>query len=391
MDKLGRYYTSDVFSHLLISQFINDKPGNILDLGVGSGALIKAALNRWDNAEYFAVDVDKKSILRIKSELPFVKSFHFNTLKAEVSEKLRIKIGEIDIAICNPPYLKVKNAISYNTLFEGANLAECKKLRLLTSDVIFLAKNLQLLKGGGELGIILPDSLITGKEFIPLRNAILKEHNLKGIIELPEKIFQKTEALTHILLIEKTKAASKKSPLFLADKTGQIIDEIEVDKDGLSERMDFKYHSWRKKTKLIKQHKVLSDLKVEIKRGTFTHKELKKIGDNFIHTTEIKNANDKQAIRSSKKVNHKYLLATRGDILLARVGRGCTGKLCMVSRGKAPVSDCVYRIRVSKKYRMKVWKALISLEGQNWLKANCHGVCAKVISKKDLLKFPIYV
>ena len=85
----------------------------------------------------------------------------------------------------------------------------------------------------------------------------------------------------------------------------------------------------------------------------------------------------------------KYLLTERGDILLARVGRGCIGKVCMIGRGRVPVSDCVYRIRVAKKHRTKIWDAFVSEAGQKWLKANAHGVCAKVISKKDLYKFPI--
>lgn len=389
MDKLGRYYTADTFSNLLVNQFSIDEPRSIIDLGVGGGSLIKAALNRWEEASYYVVDVDKTSILKIQNELPFVNSFHLNTLKEEVSVKLSLEKGDIDIAICNPPYLKIQNKISYDFLFEEANLLDCKQLKILTSDVIFLAKNLQLLRKHGEVGIILPDSLITGKEFIPLRNAILKEHNLKAIIELPEKIFTKTEALTHILLIEKNGFTNKKSPLYLANKLGQIIDEIEVDKDSLFERMDFKYHSWKKKTKFSKEHKLLGDLKVEIKRGNFTHKDLKATNDYFIHTTGIINKKVNQSLKNTFNVNNKCLFTQKGDILLARVGRGCTGKVCMISRGKVPISDCVYRIRVSKKYRMKVWNSLVSTEGQSWLQAVSHGVCAKVISKKDLFKFPL--
>jgi type I restriction enzyme M protein len=366
MDKLGRYYTADAFSNLLINQFSNETPKSIIDLGVGGGSLIKAAINRWVNASYFAVDIDKKSIFNLQNELPFVNSFHLNTLQVEISDKLKLPKGAADIAICNPPYLKIKNKVSYDSLFDEAKLSQCKNLKILTSDMIFLAKNLQLLKDNGELGIILPDSLLTGKDYIHLRSAILKEHNLKAVIELPERIFSRTEALTHILLIEKSGESKSKTPLFLADKTGQIIDEIEVRSSLLNERMDFKYHLFNK-----------------------THKELKDSGDFFVHTTDIISKKANQALKNHVKKNSKYLLTQKGDILLARVGRGCTGKVCLISRGKAPISDCVYRIRVASKYRYKVWNSLVSDMGQNWLKANCHGVCAKVISKNDLLRFPL--
>src|SRR5215211_6003453 len=105
MDTLARYYTSTAFSRLLINQFSIETPKNIIDLGVGKGALIKAAIKRWGAAAYYAGDVDENSILKIKKELPFVNSFHLNTLKDEVSQKLQIETGAIDIAICNPPYL----------------------------------------------------------------------------------------------------------------------------------------------------------------------------------------------------------------------------------------------------------------------------------------------
>lgn len=390
MDLLARYYTEDAFSDLLIRQFSTVSPNNIIDLGVGKGSLIKAALNRWVNASYFVADIDRKSIHKIKNDFPFINSFHLNTLKEEVSEKFRIGKGAVDIAICNPPYLKIKNAISYDQLFDDSDLAECKKLNVLTSDIIFLAKNLQLLKKSGELGIIIPDSLITGKDFIPLRNALLKQHNLKAIIQLPEKIFIKTEALTHILLIEKNTKLDNRKKLFLANKAGQIVDEIDVDKDSLVERMDFKYHKWRQKNKLIKGFKVLGDINSEIRRGTLTHSELKASQEHYIHTTGIVNRKPNQATKNHVVANSKYLLTQKGDILLARVGRGCIGKICMISRGRAPISDCIYRIRIPhRKFRVKVWESLISKEGQDWLKANSHGVCAKVISKRDLLKFPL--
>lgn len=386
MDNLGRYYTQEIFSNLLINQLSIKEPKCIIELGVGGGALVKAAFQRWVNASYFVADVDSGSVNKIKNELPFVNSFLIDTLKEDVSAKLNVQNNSIDIAICNPPYLRLKNDFSYDALFEESNLDECKKLKLLTSDVIFLAKNLQLLRSTGELGIIVPDSLITGNEFKFLRTAILSNHNVKGLIELPDNIFPKTEALTHILILEKNVTGSSNAPLFQADRTGQIVDSIEVSKCSLVERMDFKYHKWRKKNnKTVKN--TLASIGGEVKRGRLTHKELKETGDFFVHTTDIKHKHGEFFTRSSKCKNSKYILTKGGDILLARVG--CIGKVCKVKRGQAAISDCIYRIRVSDKYREKIWSALISPKGQNWLKANAHGVCAKVISKRDLMNFPL--
>lgn len=387
MEKFAQYYTADKFSQLLIDSISIANPKHILELGVGKGSLVKAAFNRWINASYYVADIDSNSLKKIRDEFPFVKPFQFDTVKENVAEKLNIANESIDLAICNPPYLSLKNSKIYNSLFEQAFLAECKKLKGLTTDIIFLAKNLQLLKNKGELGIILPDTLITGKEFQSLRSAIIQNHRLKAVIQLPEKIFPKTEALTHILIIEKGGSDTCKTPLLLADKNGNILNQIEVDKDSLIPRMDYQYHVWVSKRDRPSNVKTLFQLDADIRRGLHTHKDLISFSDEFIHTTKIQHKKDNGAFLSSKFLKNNYVLTQKGDILIGRVG--AIGKATMVLRGKAAISDCIYRIRVKEEYRQKVWQAIISDRGQSWFSAHAHGVCAKVISKADLLNFPV--
>lgn len=59
------------------------------------------------------------------------------------------------------------------------------------------------LRDGRELGIILPDSVMTNHYYNDLRKDLLFNHNIKCIIQLPDNIFNKTEARTHILIIQK--------------------------------------------------------------------------------------------------------------------------------------------------------------------------------------------
>ena len=87
----------------------------------------------------------------------------------------------------------------------------------------------------------------------------------------------------------------------------------------------------------------------------------------------------------------KYLSTQSNDILLARVGRGCIGKVSLVNSGSQLVSDCVYRVRVPKEYYKIVWASLCSADGQLWLKSRSKGVCARTLSKEDLLCFPVTI
>lgn len=385
MQSLSQYYTSNIFSRLLVNSITGSNPRRILELGVGEGSLLKAAYSRWSDASYYVSDVDNNSLDKLKQELPFIRSFHLDIIKENISEKISDEL--IDIALCNPPYSRVNRPYVHGSLFEDANMKECENLPYLTSDIIFLAKNLQMLKPSGELGIILPDGLITGSDFRYLRLSILKSHNIKAVIQLPERIFKKTEALTYILIIEKGVTSTNNIPLFLADIEGKIVDQIDCDKSLLVERMDFKYHSWKLRNKLESVSVTLQSIGAEIKRGLCTHSKLKSSDGFFLHTTSIFHNNSQLVIGDNRVEN--TICAKKGDILLSRVG--VIGKTAMVSEGSAPISDCLYRIRVKDEYRTQVWNSLTSVGGQEWLMAKSHGVCAQVTSKKDLLDFPINI
>jgi type I restriction enzyme M protein len=388
MDNLGRYYTQDLFANLLISQFGKKVPSKVIELGVGGGSLIRAAHLRWSNANYYAADIDGESIKRINLEFPFVKITQTNGLADDIHKKLNLKVNSIDIAICNPPYLRLKNKEIYHNLLIKASLKECIALNHLTSDIVFLAQNLRLLKPFGELGIILPDSLITGYHFQLFRESLLTNHSIKGVIELPDRIFFKTDARTFILILVKGSFTNTKTQLYIANKQGVCYEKIEVYSSKLVERMDFSFHKYQIKSKIPSNYTNLLAIGVEIRRGHFTHSQLKNSKIKYLHTTNLQNFtkidfenNDYSGIEDNK-------YARKGDILLSRIGRNI-GKVSLVNSGHILISDCIFLIRLPQKYIDQVWETIVSHDGQKWLQSIAHGVCAKVISKRDLLKFPI--
>jgi tRNA1(Val) A37 N6-methylase TrmN6 len=393
MDVLGRYYTANLFSSLLVSNITIERPNTILELGVGDGSLLKAAIDRWIGASFFATDIDSESVDNILTELPFVNIFHANSLSSKLSNKIKINVDSVDVAICNPPYLRLKSLKPYVNLFDSAKLPLCSKMNFVTSDVVFLAQNLTLLKRNGQLGIILPDSLISGKEFVNFRKTLLENHKVSKIIQLPEHIFPKTEALTHILFIEKGISTNSNVNIFEASPNGKCDNYLSVNSAKLVERMDFKYHSHilRSLSCRVTISQPLKTFNAEIRRGSIENKLLKGMRISQLHTTSLVHGCPDLTIEKKlgqRNLKH-YVVAEPGDILLARVGRGCIGKVSMVKEGRAVLSDCIYRIRVPAEYRERVFNSFVSASGQDWFKAMSHGVCAKVISKFDLLEFPI--
>ncbi len=383
---LAQYYTEEQVSKLLISNLTTKKPNYILELGVGNGSLILQALKRWSKTSITGIDVDKKNVISLREKFPNVKFFILNGLSRNLESKINIDIESVDVSICNPPYLKIKKSNIIANIIKRANLGELNDYKRITSDLVFLARNLVFLKNGGELGIILPDGLLTSKEFELFRRHLLFNHSVQAIIELPERIFKKTEAKTHILIVRKGNCpGARLIQLMRSDMNGSITDKREVIPEALIKRMDYSFHYRRPEEK---NGKTLNELNVTITRGISTKKELLETRLPFIHTSHINKFLGK-TLRLNKIKRNTGIIAKKGDILMTRVGRNGLGSCIIVSSGSAPISDCVYRIRSPRKYRRLIFRSLQSQYGQNWIKAHSHGVCAKVISKGDLMSFRI--
>ena len=390
METIGQYFTAQPVSDMMVSLFQQDTPNRVIDLGVGHGSLLYAAYNRYNKADFYAADIDKKVISKISEQLPFVNALHIDGLSKGLSKQMKLKIGSVDIAVCNPPYYRLDKTTELKDLFNKIGLKNSTKLIKFTSDIVFLAQNLQMLKKGGELGIILPDSAFTGHEFAVLREDLLTNHNIRGIIQLPDKIFKKTEARTHILLMEKCGPIQKRIPIYQSDFSGNIGEAVNISADDLLYRMDHSYYAWKELNKYSDDIMTLGDLNVAIKRGHKTKKYLQGKNIPFFHTTSFP-SDIKTKINLKNSPVFDDVSTEPGDILIARVGKRCIGKVAMVNSGNQVISDCVYRVRAPKKHRSRIFRELISDKGQQWLRIIAHGVCAQVISKRDLLHFPLNI
>lgn len=392
MEELGRYYTKEKISQLLISQLDIERPEKILELGIGDGSLSLAAFKRWKTAKYSAVDIDTETVNKVKNELEFIHVRNGNVLDSKMNTFFTQFENDFDLAICNPPYLKYKPNLEDFELLKKAGFDNSVELKNITTDLMFLVKNLFYLKKGSELGIILPDSLLTNHTFELFRIDLLTSHKIKKIIQLPDKVFKKTEARTHILIIEKGTQTTGTVSISKAGMDGEILTEISVANNELQKRMDFDYHLWKSELKCGDRlkRKSIKDVAILLKRGNKTKKFLDELNIPYFHTNKFKDDNlfydfDTSIADFPENVH----LALPGDILIARVGKRCIGKVGYVQSGAIPISDCIYTLRVDKKNALNVLKDLTSIKASMWFQANAHGVCARVISKKDFLDFEL--
>ncbi|MCK4842809.1 MAG: SAM-dependent DNA methyltransferase [Methylococcales bacterium] len=391
-DPLGRYYTDPIVGSLLVNSIDIEPPSTVIDLCVGKGALIEEAVRKWSDSTFITVDIEKNSSPFSFNNPNNSQIFHYteNSLNLNLAERLGIKWGQADLALCNPPYIRPKWNKQFFEILEEANLSHVfQKKQDIPADMLFIAQNLRLLKKGGSLGLILPDGIITGEKYQSFRKTLCTNHRVSKVIELPRRIFKKTDAKAYIVVITKDIPDSDFITIQRLEESGNLSPQLQISTESAIKRIDYSY--------LVQSHKIgqqkkrsIGDVALEVFRGTYISSERKSNNFPIFHTTDFLTnkryvpANYKLTLEMQKNI--QGVIAIPGDILIARVGRNFNKKICLVDTKKVAITDCILVLRVQPKYRLEVFSFLTSSSGGIALEAISHGVGAKFITPKSLLE-----
>jgi len=347
---LSQYYTQRIYSKLLVESLGIDNPLHALDLGFGSGELLRAARRRWRGLSLIGVDIDEENIERANKK-KLIQALHVDGFNPHLPEMLRDKFGNIELLVSNPPYYSRENNSDIRQILKDSGLGECISLRRKTipAEVIFLAQNLRILKAGGELGIILPAGIISGEKWKKLREYLFLEYNVISCTQLPSHSFKNTDAQVFILIIRAHTGLDRADTLKLRH-ANHFADIIVSSKEAIS-RADYSYY----KSSIAVLEENVSQINYQLLRGRNSQNELKNNFKQFIHTTKL------QTFPSEISLPHEpndYTVNTiPGDILVARVGRRCLGRVALVNSGSVPISDCIIIVRPETKTdKEKLWE-----------------------------------
>lgn len=393
-DPLGRYYTRDRVSEVLVSFLSIKNPKIVLDLGSGDGSLSKAAAKKWEKAQYITVDIESNTSLDSELTLGYKfkhKHFFKDALEPSLIQDLGLAPEKIDLAICNPPFIRPQWQKKHHDFLINAGLPkEIIGVKELSAEVIFVVHNLASLKPGGQLGVIIPDGFISGEKNRKFREFILKSNSIEKVVKLPTNAFVGTNAQAHIVIITKG-GVNKLISLEQLETLGDLSREITISKAEAIESLDYSYHHGRNRDS--NQWLTLSDLGCTVNRGKSNSKQCRESREKIFHTIDIKDemrSIDFEVFTADvEPMPAKHVIAKEGDILIARVGRNLTKKICMVSNGKAPISDCIYRLDVPIKWRSLVYEYLVSEEGKAALLSRLRGTGAKYLTMERLLTLPV--
>ena len=361
----------------------------ILDLGSGPGSLSSAAKKRWPNAKITSVDIEAKSH---SSDLRHITA---DVVEHGLQEIINLPEGSIDVAISNPPYIKIKWRDNLKSIIESSGLpSNSIPRKAYSAELIFIAQILRMLKPGGEAAVILPDGILTAEKFSEFRKSLIENHSVKRVIELPARSFKRTEAKTHIVVFNKAGYQSKSDYIELRtlESNKHISRPIHISHMHGAQRLDYSFYKQKSDPKAVRESTTLSSI-ATVMRGKQSSSDIKRIVLSTVHTTDILSPTCELKLKGSDRLialeKQGHLIARPGDILLARVGRNLNQKIALIISGYAIVSDCLFIIR--SQAQQSIFEYLVSEQGQSSIESLTYGVAARQISKKQLCNLQLEI
>ena len=393
---LNQFFTRTRVTDILIDEIGSLDVGDAIDLGAGDGSLAVGVARRWPSVRLSTVDIDASCADNLKETIS-VKSSVFHT--HHIADALSFNLPDLfpnkkfDLAVCNPPFFRPKWSRDFAKILQASDFSDaCKTTSDASAEILFFAQLLRLIREGGIIALILPNGLVTSWRNISFRRALLTQHTVISVIQLPPNSFHDTDACCFVLIIRKGKAPVKSHILIKRIEDGGFISTpIEIDQEAAIVRLDWSFHSATQNIAGIRT--TLRELGADIRRGSLNSAERRTAAFPVFHTSEFPAPGVGVAFDASGQTDYgaKILLAEPGDILIARVDRDIHNKISFVVSGHSPITDCVFRVRLPEPNRAKVFNALSSPECRGLIKSLTKGVGARLLSKIDLLDLPISI
>jgi type I restriction enzyme M protein len=395
-DPLGRFYTRPGVGDVLVTLMGEIAPQRILDLGAGSGALSRAARLRWTHSDITTVDVDaavpQDPLSMIGLAGPGLhRHIVADVLDADLPDRLGEVAGSFDAALCNPPYIVPRWQPSFTRILEEAGLDGLFHVKEEPSaEALFIAQNLRLTRDGAQIGLIIPDGLVTGRRFRPFRRAILQNHAVQSVVQLPRGSFRGADAQAYILVLAKGVPSIDDVILHRMGPDGALSEPVRISRDRAEERLDYGHHAVFQDP--AAPSRTLAELGAEIRRGSLETTEARASNLPVFHTTDFPKVRSPGGVDLPEGDADRFgnlTVAEPGDILVARVDRNLHRKVTFVRSGRAALTSCVHRIRVAPELREGVFASLTSPQGCDRLASTARGVGPRMLGKEDLLRMPL--
>jgi len=268
-DEYGQYFTPRPVVKFMVEFLDPDEDDLIIDPACGSGGFLlyslmhviekvqkkynedQDSINRisWNFAhkQIFGIEINDRIARIAMMDMIIHEDGHSNIecnnalLDFDKFDKVRdIRPNKYSIVFTNPPFgavIKDRNILNKFELGKGRKSQK--------TEILFIERCLELLKEGGKLGIVIPDSILTNSTLQYVREYILKNSKILAVISLPQHAFSPSGAgvKASLLFLEKGKSKTKSYMVFMA-----IAKHIGFDSTGRKDSSDLPdvLLDWRK-------------------------------------------------------------------------------------------------------------------------------------------------
>lgn len=380
--KLGQFWTQPDLAKLIVEQ-IPSHSSYVLDLAAGDGALLAAMRIVSPKATLVGFDIDERAIRASQAR--------GREGLVRIGDGLKKRLRHHEEATCagvaNPPFCEVAVSPTNRRLLDQALPAPASAFGPKRLELLFLARYLTWArKNSAVISILMPCGFADGDMYSRYRSALLSNYGVRRVIEVPGGLFSCTEARTVLLVIDGLQTRTKRIDICALQKDGSI-DVVHSGLVAPGERLDARYWAGKKLSQSFSAR--LCDIGVEIERGTMTNCEARRRQLPIIHTTDLARVRGGE-LQLGPGGDSEGVLVRAGDILLPRTGTRVAWRPTVVTDGIGAITDHVFRIRAPENVREAVHESFHSPLFPQWLQAVSKGVCATVLTKRELLEMPAF-
>lgn len=287
----AEYFTPQAISSIISKILVNmspveDKLYEIYDPSAGSGSLILHLANELgqgsfgEKAQVYTQDISGKSsrFLRINMMLNGLTHSLDNIIEGDtlvtpahysVPHDPSSGVKKFDYITANPPFKtdfsSTRNLIEQkwsetDRFFAGIPKIPNKKKDSMAIYLCFMQHILYSLKDDGKAAIVVPTGFITAQSGIEkkVRQKIIDNHWLKGVISMPSNIFANTGTNVSVIFIDKSNNQDGKVMLVDASKLGSKV------KDGKNQKTVLSYEEIEKIENTFINQEVVDDFSVQV-------------------------------------------------------------------------------------------------------------------------------
>lgn len=191
--ELGQVFTPSNISRLMALFFQGRTYDEILDPAAGSGSLLEACMDLIDReTKLSAVEIDKDLI-----DILIDKGFDTSYMNFFDFDR------RVDGIIMNPPYIRQELLTSENNKDILRKKIKFKNINSRSNLYLyFLLKGLDIVKEGGRVVAILPNTWLNSEYGVSVQKHILNKYSLVSVIDFEKNVFKGVDVDVSIFVID---------------------------------------------------------------------------------------------------------------------------------------------------------------------------------------------